>query len=79
VGAKETIDLDIRETPFQNGDLYLLCSDGLHGLVPDGKILEIVLASEGNLEKAVSNLIGAANNAGGRDNITALLLRRSSS
>src|SRR5215470_13607270 len=79
VGAKETIDLDIRETPFQNGDLYLLCSDGLHGLVPDGKILEIVLASEGNLEKAVSNLIGAANSAGGKDNITALLLRRSSS
>jgi serine/threonine protein phosphatase PrpC len=75
VGAKETIDLEIDERPFQNDDLYLLCSDGLHGVIPDTKILEIVLASEGNLEKAVTNLIAAANASGGKDNITAVLLR----
>jgi serine/threonine protein phosphatase PrpC len=79
VGAKETIDLDIAETPFRNGDLYLLCSDGLHGMVPDGKILEIVLATEGDFEKAVGNLIAAANASGGKDNVTALLLRCNSS
>ena len=79
VGAKETIDLDIAETPFRNGDLYLLCSDGLHGMVPDGKILEIVLATEGDLEKAVGNLVAAANASGGKDNVTALLLRCNSS
>ncbi len=79
VGAKETIDLDIAETPFRNGDLYLLCSDGLHGMVPDGKILEIVLATKGDLARAVGNLIAAANASGGKDNVTALLLRCNSS
>jgi protein phosphatase len=79
VGAKETIDLTIEETPFQNRDLYLLCSDGVHGTIPDEKILEIVLKADGNLEKAVADLIAAANAAGGKDNITALLLRCSSS
>lgn len=75
VGAKETIDVDILEFHCQKGDLYLLCSDGLHGAVADSQILEIVLAAEGNIQKAVLDLIAAANSAGGKDNITALILR----
>ena len=61
VGARETIEVEILETPLQGDDLYLLCSDGLHGAVPDPKILEIVLAADMNLQKAVSDLISAAN------------------
>jgi len=75
VGAKETIDVDILEAPVQEGDLCLLCSDGLHGMIEDSKILEIVLATDGNLQKTVADLIAAANASGGKDNITALLLR----
>jgi serine/threonine protein phosphatase PrpC len=78
VGAKETIDVDILEAPIQEGDLYLLCSDGLHGMIEDSKILEIVLATDGNLQKTVADLIAAANASGGKDNITALLLRHRS-
>ena len=78
VGAKETIDVDILEAPLQDGDLYLLCSDGLHGALHDSRIVEIVLAADGNLRKAISDLIAAANAGGGKDNITALLLRYSS-
>ena len=75
VGAKETIEAEILETPLQEGDLYLLCSDGLHGMIPESRILEIVLATDGNLQKAVADLIAAANAGGGKDNITALLFR----
>src|SRR5262249_12718943 len=75
VGAKETIDLDIAETPLRGGDLYLLCSDGVHGALPDSTILDIVLAADGNLQRAVGDLIAAANASGGKDNVTALLLR----
>jgi protein phosphatase len=73
--AKETIDLEIGETSFQKGDVYLLCSDGLHDEIPDAKILDIVLGTEGNLQKAVAELIAAANATGRKDNVTALLLR----
>ena len=75
LGAKETIEIEILEEPLRRGDLYLLCSDGLHGAVHDTKILEIVLAADMNLQKAVSDLITAANDGGGKDNITALLFR----
>ena len=75
VGAKETIDLDIAEIPLRAGDQYLLCSDGVHGALPDSEILDIVLAADGNPQKAVADLIAAANSSGGKDNVTALLLR----
>src|SRR5262252_8423661 len=53
VGAQGTIELVIHETPFQKADLYLLCSDGLHGEISDEKILDLVLASSGDFEQAV--------------------------
>jgi protein phosphatase len=54
------------------GDRLLLCSDGLNDMVKDGKILE--LARSGGLEESVSGLIDAANEAGGKDNITVVML-----
>jgi serine/threonine protein phosphatase PrpC len=74
VGAKESIELDVREESLQVGDLFLLCSDGLHAMLPNARILEIILTSRQDLEKAVVSLITAANDAGGKDNVTALLL-----
>lgn len=75
VGAKEMIELPVIEETLQEGDLCLLCSDGLHGMVSDLRMLEIVLAAQSDLNKAVLELIAAANAGGGKDNITALLLR----
>jgi serine/threonine protein phosphatase PrpC len=78
VGAKQSIDLPILEETLSEGDCYLLCSDGLHGMVSDSRMLQIVQEAEGDLKRAVLALVEAANTNGGRDNITAVLLRCSS-
>lgn len=75
IGAKEKIDVNIYEQALEAEDLFLLCSDGLHGVVEGQTILEIFEASGGNLEECVHALIAAANDTGGRDNITAVALR----
>jgi serine/threonine protein phosphatase PrpC len=75
VGARDTIDLDVLEHDLQPGDLVMLCSDGLHGLVNDQDIGRI-LQSSPSLEEVSARLVEAANEAGGRDNVTVVLLRR---
>ena len=60
-------------TPLE-GDVFILCSDGLTGHVDDAEIAERV-ASESDLEVAGQGLVDAANRAGGQDNITVLLVR----
>jgi len=75
IGAKETIDLTVQEEELIENDLFLLCSDGLHGMISDRGILKIVIESEGELEKCIKNLIQAANDNGGKDNVTALAVR----
>jgi serine/threonine protein phosphatase PrpC len=74
VGSKPEIDPALTLEQLHPGDLYLLCSDGLWGSVPDVAIGEI-LASTEDLEAACQILIDAANDAGGPDNITALIVR----
>ena len=77
VGARDSIDLDIVEHTLEPGDVALLCSDGLHGMVSDDDIARLLLSSLDSLEVATSRLVDAANEAGGRDNVTAVLLRYS--
>ena len=60
--------------PLKAGDVVLLCSDGLTDMVPDGQILATLAAYEGDWDGAVVRLIEQANEAGGRDNITLILL-----
>ena len=56
------------------GDVYMLCTDGLWGSVPDVKIASILTANS-DIEAACQLLVDAANEAGGPDNITVLLVR----
>jgi len=56
------------------GDVYLLCSDGLTSMVPETRVAEILRAA-GSLRERGRGLIDAANEAGGRDNITVILFR----
>ena len=72
IGPKVTIDLVVDKP--RNGDLYLLCSDGLSKMVPDEKVQSLLMA-EKDLNVAVYDLIEAANDAGGRDNVTAVLVK----
>lgn len=74
LGMKETVLVDTRVEKVNSGDIYLLCCDGLSGEVEDEEIKEIVLAANGDLERATSRLIESANRHGGRDNITVILV-----
>ena len=63
---------DFCSYPIESGDKILLCSDGLNGMLQDDAILKI-LHDSANINEASINLINAANEAGGHDNITLIL------
>jgi protein phosphatase len=73
LGMRDTVQVDISSEEIQDGDIYLLCSDGLSGMVPDPALLEHLKVG-GDLDAAVGELVAAANAAGGADNITVLVL-----
>jgi PPM family protein phosphatase len=74
VGTQDEVDADVIEFEVSEGDLYLLASDGLMREVPDEEIAEILRTAE-DLNQACAALITAANEAGGRDNITCIVVR----
>jgi protein phosphatase len=74
LGSKEEIEPTVLVEPLETGDLFLVCSDGLWGSVPDDK-MKAILASTSDIEAACQLLIDAANEAGGPDNITAVIVR----
>jgi len=74
LGMKESVQVDTMIDQPQIDDIYLLCSDGLSGMVSDPQIADI-LRNESDLDNACERLIRAANEAGGTDNITAILCR----
>jgi protein phosphatase len=75
VGLDEHIDPEVNRYGTRQGDVYLLCSDGLSDLVPDAAIAAIVTASCGDLRAAVDSLVATALGAGGHDNVTVVLVR----
>jgi serine/threonine protein phosphatase PrpC len=74
LGPEPEVEIDTRSYRARDGDVYLLCSDGLTTMVPDAPLAAILLAHP-RLRDAGEALIAAANEAGGRDNITVVLLR----
>jgi PPM family protein phosphatase len=70
----EDPEVDVTQVTPAGGDRYLLCSDGLFGVVNDARIADL-LAGEGPLDEVCRRLIDAANEGGGPDNITALILQ----
>jgi protein phosphatase len=74
VGVEENVEVDVAmESPLP-GDIYLLCSDGLSRMVNNDEILT-TLTSTADLEAATKKLVDMANERGGRDNITIILVR----
>jgi protein phosphatase len=71
---KDTVKVDTRFEQPEEGDVLLLCSDGLCGPVDDRSILDIVRSST-DLSTASQRLIAAANERGGPDNITCVVAR----
>lgn len=73
LGGEAEVDVDLQEVRVEKGDVFVLCSDGLTGMLRDEEILQL-LASEPDLNTACQNLIAAANARGGADNITVVLV-----
>jgi protein phosphatase len=73
IGITPELRPDIAEIRVAPDDLFLLCSDGLHRMVDDRRICDI-LSGAGTLESKAQRLIAEANEAGGKDNITVALL-----
>lgn len=74
VGRRPTVEVDIRSEPAIPGDVYLLCSDGLSGMVDDATILKCVL-NGADLQYACDDLVAVANQAGGKDNVTVIAVK----
>jgi protein phosphatase len=73
VGTEPDIDVDTFAVDAQEGDLFLICSDGLSDMVDDTRVREIVAGARPDLQRAARELIEAANRGGGEDNITVVL------
>ena len=73
IGGKPQVEFEVDEIELEPGDLFLLCSDGLYGVVEEDMILD-VMRTPASLEGRCEALIGVALSAGGPDNITALLV-----
>jgi serine/threonine protein phosphatase PrpC len=74
LGADDDVDVDTTVLPTEAGDRVLLCSDGLSDMVPEARISEILLESLEDPERAARNLLSAALDAGGNDNITVIVV-----
>jgi serine/threonine protein phosphatase PrpC len=74
LGPEPTVNVDTMTFPARDGDVFLLCSDGLTTMVSDDEIRDILVNAR-SLRNAVSRLVEAANRGGGRDNITAVAFR----
>jgi len=72
VGVNEELALDIVSGSFYAGDIFLLCSDGLTDMIDDERLVEILSSNDSGDVKS-DELIAAANEAGGKDNITVVL------
>jgi len=72
VGPEPEVQVDVQTYQARGGDVFLVCSDGLTSMVFEDRV-KVILQSAGSLEQAGRDLIGAANEAGGRDNITVIL------
>ena len=78
IGTNENVDIDTYMRELLPGDLLLICSDGLTDMLPDEEILNLLI-DESNITKASNKLIKMANEAGGDDNISIVLVRSDSS
>ncbi|BCU82185.1 Stp1/IreP family PP2C-type Ser/Thr phosphatase [Polycladomyces sp. WAk] len=74
LGTNEEVEADIIETPWNPGDTLLMCTDGLTGMV-DVRQIGLVLTSRMTLDQQADRLVQLANEAGGTDNISLILLK----
>src|SRR5690606_23352879 len=74
LGMQDSVVVDLVPEQPQAGDLYVLCSDGLSGMITDEVICELVTSAD-DVQEAARALVERANANGGEDNITVVVLR----
>lgn len=73
LGVGPFVEVECNEFETQVGDIYLMCSDGLHDMVPDREIERAFIELGGNLDELSGYLVQLANANGGRDNVSVIL------
>lgn len=74
LGAEPLLSVEVHEHAVERGDVYLFCSDGLNDMLTDEEITGLLLGGTGGLEQTCTELISAANEAGGADNVSVVLV-----
>ena len=75
LGNRNSVEIDVNTVEVAPGDRLLLCTDGLSGMVKDAEIKETICSMGDNLELACQTLVQKANEYGGMDNITLVLIK----
>lgn len=75
LGVTRTVEVTVRDERVQQGDLYLLCTDGLHDMLTDENIASLLRVGVDDITDLAARLIDAANQAGGDDNVTTVVVR----
>ena len=75
LGMQDGVPVDVSFENVEPGDVYVLCSDGLNGMVSDDRILDIVHGAGANVETTAKALVAQANENGGEDNTTVVVVR----
>lgn len=73
IGARDTIEIDFFHEELKSGEIVLMCSDGLTNMLEDEEI-EGILKGQGTMEERADRLVEAANQNGGKDNITVIVI-----
>lgn len=74
VGVAVCVEADVADFPLQDGDIYLLCSDGLTDMLPDAEIADVLGALGGAPRLAAEHLVDMANDRGGVDNVSVVIV-----
>jgi protein phosphatase len=75
LGVDPAVEPEIRDYEVKQGDIYLLCSDGLNDMVDDDEIGMTLGMLAANLELCAAQLVQMANDNGGRDNVSVILIK----
>ena len=73
VGTEEDVEIDLSSPDRKQGDRWLICSDGLYGMISRSELIRLTATED--LEEAAESLLQAALEAGGRDNISLVLIQ----
>lgn len=74
LGNRNELEIDVRLETIEPGDIFLLCSDGLSGMIPDEEMARILAHTKDDIRNCANTMVAKANEAGGHDNISVVIV-----